>query len=288
MSDEFLLKWQKEVEAANLTADKFAELFADFIAHYYPNVTVKSIPPFSLELSPTAVPEEDARRAICNLENLWNSCSQSAGRRVSILKPIIDGLPDMINALSASNVVPEATLTNIVPLIRSVQFLNDLRATGFQAVWKDYAEDLVIVYGIDLPQAAIMLSLEQRLSLNLSDKELFDTTLANVKRILTGHVGLRPVGAGVFQVIATNSYESSLLLSENVMNGIASRVEGPLVVSVPAKNYVFGTGANSQEGMESLRELTRTVTAAGAYVISDKLYTCDGPIDGLMQLTLRA
>ena len=71
---------------------------------------------------------------------------------------------------------------------------------------------------------------------------------------------------------AGGDYEASLLLFDDIWRGGKIKMNGDIVVAVPAKDVLLITGSNNRKGIAAVRELAAKYKAESRYEITDTLF----------------
>ena len=164
--------------------------------------------------------------------------------------------------------------TRIVPVIKDRQWLDELhntlkaRGTPQQHLAERYNNELVIVYAQDDPNRMRYLTIQE--DLGLSREALRALAIDNLKRLLPKIEIL--VYGDVMLVTAGGDYEASLLLIDEIWSGGKVKVDGDIVVAIPARDTLLVTGSRNRAGLKRMRELTAKAMAKGPYELTDTLF----------------
>ena len=164
--------------------------------------------------------------------------------------------------------------TRIVPVIKDRQWLDELhntlkaRGTPQQHLAERYNNELVIVYAQDDPNRMRYLTTDE--DLGLSREALRALAIDNLKRLLPKIEIL--VYDEIMLVSAGGDYEASLLLIDEIWTGGQIKVDGDIVVAIPARDTLLVTGSRNRAGLKRMRELTAKAMAQGPYELTDTLF----------------
>ena len=101
--------------------------------------------------------------------------------------------------------------------------------------------DLVVVYAENRLGALRILSSRD----DVGDRtRLRDAALTNLSRLLP-KIEIRPGSDGVLLISAGGEFDASLLLAGNLWSGGQVKVDGDIVVAVPAKDVLIATGSHN-------------------------------------------
>lgn len=70
----------------------------------------------------------------------------------------------------------------------------------------------------------------------------------------------------------TTTYQPSLLLFDDIWNGGAIKVDGEIVVAVPARGVLLVTGSRNEKGVEKVREIAQDLATDGNYTLTSTLF----------------
>jgi uncharacterized protein YtpQ (UPF0354 family) len=82
---------------------------------------------------------------------------------------------------------------------------------------------------------------------------------------------MRRIG-DVMLISAGGDYEASLLLIDDIWSGGQIKVDGDVVVAVPARDVLLVTGSRNRTALKSIRELAAKYVAEGRYELTDTLF----------------
>jgi uncharacterized protein YtpQ (UPF0354 family) len=133
---------------------------------------------------------------------------------------------------------------------------------------EDYNDELVIVYAMDEANRTRYLMANEEIG--VARKDLRKLAVRNLDRLLP-QVQLKHDG-DVGLMTANGDYEASLLLFDEIWRGGKVKVDGDIVVAVPAKDALFITGSNNREGIARLRKAATELKAQSRYQLTDTLF----------------
>jgi uncharacterized protein YtpQ (UPF0354 family) len=196
-------------------------------------------------------------------------------------------LDEIIRTYSAAILEPRDSKAKIdrariVPIVKDRGWLGEVAkslksrsaAAPAENVYEDLNEELVIVYAEDSPKNIRYLTPKDLDELATAKKELRLLAVSNLKKILP-EIKMHDGGA-VFMVTAGGDYEASLLLFDSLWSGGAIKVDGDIVVAVPARDLLLVTGSNSPAGIKKLRELAAKFSRESTYPLTDALFVYRG------------
>jgi uncharacterized protein YtpQ (UPF0354 family) len=249
--------------AETLSSQAFTQEFAQALTGALPSasVTVKG----DLALS---VKETSGLDRTIFLTNAYREYSLDPKRFGDIVK-------GFVAAMSRSGPAPaKLDRARIVPVIKDRQWLVDLhkmhKAQGKEQehLSENFNNELVIVYAED--DATRMRYLTTSEDIGVGRQELRALAVENLKRILP-KIEMRG-DDHVLLVSAGGDYEPSLLLIDEIWTGGQVKVNGDIVVAVPARDVLLVTGSRDRTGLKQVRELAAKFVAQGPYGLTDTLF----------------
>jgi hypothetical protein len=253
--------------ADTLAPRAFSEEMARALQAAMPSATVTITGDLELGITDTT-----RRSASASLANSYRDYTRDPQRLGAILQVYVKGL------LSSPPLAAPAALdrTRIVAVIKDKQWLadmqNGLRAQGVQDV-PDFAverfnNELIIAYAQDDPARMRY----------LTTAELAGEDRAALRALAIGNlVRLLPkiemqAGPQLSVITAGGDYEASLLLLDELWSGGQIKVEGDIVVAIPARDMLFITGSRSRAGLKALRELAAKAVAEESHRLTSTLF----------------
>jgi uncharacterized protein YtpQ (UPF0354 family) len=173
-------------------------------------------------------------------------------------------------------------ITRIVPIIKPVEFLNDIKneAKGIGAtkdvegVYEQYNDQLIIAYAEDTKNSIRYLTHDDLKDLPINPDSLRTIAVKNVDRLLTS---IQKKGNnGVYMLVAGGDYEASIILLNGILNKENFAVNGDLVITIPNRDMLLITGSTDKEGIQKITDLATKTYQTGNYPISPYLYKWNG------------
>lgn len=251
------------VRAQTLNSRNFTEVFARALTAALPSATVTVKGDLALSVKETS----GLDRTIF-LTNAYREYSLDPKRFADIVK-------GFVAAMSRSGTASaKLDRSRIVPVIKDRQWLVDLHKMH-KAQGKDqehlsdsFNNELVIVYAED--DATRMRYLTTSEDIGVGRQELRALAIENLKRILP-KIEMRG-DDHVLLVSAGGDYEPSLLLIDEIWTGGQVKVNGDIVVAVPARDVLLVTGSRDRTGLKHVRELAAKFVAQGPYGLTETLF----------------
>jgi uncharacterized protein YtpQ (UPF0354 family) len=167
--------------------------------------------------------------------------------------------------------------SRIVPVIKSQRWLDGLRADRKarhleqtpEPLTESYNSELIVAYAEDRPTSIRYLTTRD----DIGDPDrikLFVLALGNLHRLLP-KIEMRDGADGTFLIEAGGDYEASLLLADDIWSSGQIKVDGDIVIAVPAKDALLVTGSRNRTGLKTLRAMAAQI-AAGPYGLTRALF----------------
>jgi uncharacterized protein YtpQ (UPF0354 family) len=166
--------------------------------------------------------------------------------------------------------------SRIVPVIKDRQWLadlhNTLKARGVDKppdfIVDDFNDELIVVYAEDDPNRTRYLTTEE---VKMDRGELRALAVANLKRLLP-KIEMRNHD-NVFSLLsAGGDYEASLLLFDDIWSDGQIKVDGDIVVAVPARDVLLITGSKNRKGLKVVRAMAADMAAKQPHRLTDTLF----------------
>jgi len=253
--------------AETLSPSAFTQEFARALTAAMPSATVKVEGELQLSLK-----DASGLERTLFLSNPYQEYALDPKRFGDIVKRLAAAL------LQSDNAQAKLDRSRIIPVIKDRKWLFDLRQS-LKAQGKDqehlsesFNDELVIVYAEDDPTRMRFLSADE--DVGVSPQELRALAIENLRRILP-KIEMR-VGDHVLLISAGGDYEPSLLLLDEIWSGGQVKVNGDIVVAIPARDVLLVTGSRDRAGVRRLRELAAKLAAEGPYGLTDALFVYRG------------
>lgn len=161
--------------------------------------------------------------------------------------------------------------SRIVPTIKDRGWLAGIaslsKSPGHEPLSEPLNEELVIAYVEDSSTRARYLTASDEVG---DRKTLRARAVANLKRILP-KIEMRPQPDGWAIVSAGGNYEASLLLLDEIWSSRQIKVDGDIVVAIPARDALLVTGSNNRSGLKALRAMADRL-ASEPYRLTKRLF----------------
>jgi uncharacterized protein YtpQ (UPF0354 family) len=170
----------------------------------------------------------------------------------------------LVEATGDDNGLPKLDRTRIVPIIKDRSWFEAMARRGREQsppqelVAEPLNGDLVVVYAENRLGTLRILSSRDEVGDRARLREL---ALTNLSRMLP-KIEIRPGADGVLLISAGGEFDASLLLADNLWSSEKVKVDGDIVVAVPAKNALIVTGSNNAAGLARLRAAASRFAAA--------------------------
>lgn len=203
-----------------------------------------------------------------HLENAYRNYLANRGSRREIIAGFVNALLSTDDKLLPKDIVPvikdRAFVTETLEYLKSQG-----KDTSDFFVVEDYNEELVIVYAVDSRQSLRYMNPSMLKELELHGESLRSLAVSNLKRILP-EINARGQSP-LWMLTAGGTFESSLLLLDNVWDKTRFRIEGEIVVAIPCRDVLLVTDSSSEVGLQGIRRAAAEARSA-AYRLTDRLF----------------
>ena len=137
-------------------------------------------------------------------------------------------------------------------------------------VVRPFAGDLVVMYAEDLSGHFAYLSHKRMRELGLDPDALHTLAIGN----LPGRVGQIQLHGSAPRLLITagGNLEATLLLHPTLWESLAEHLPGAPLAAVPARDLLFVTGADSEEGRAFLKQMAEKELEDKRYALSRKIF----------------
>ena len=188
-------------------------------------------------------------------ERLWESCKAKGA--VALAAEVDRWVSSCLEPPD----IPESERV-LVPLLRPQELMQVPRervpaADSHEVRWDLFTRfcgPLVVVYALDAGARFYYVTSMERLNeLGYEAQGLLAQAVENLGKVLPEVRAYSSEGSCI-QLCAGGDYEASLLLMDDVCDGLAEQVAGDLVACVPARDLIFLTGSEDPGGLADLRQ----------------------------------
>ncbi len=254
--------------AASLTPQAFTAAFAAAASAAMPDAKVGIAADLRLETRSAAGGTTDT-----DLHNAYGVYLADPGQLDAVIRRYVGLLVDTVHIGSA---LPPVDRTRIVPVLKpkawaAAVFEQRKSAPQTMLLTEPFNGELTIVYAEDLPSSIRFLMLRD----DVGDRaKLHNLALANLSRLLP-KIEMRAGADGLWLISAGGEYEASLLLADDIWSSGQIKVDGDIVVAVPAKDALIVTGSRNAAGIARLRQIASDL-ARGPYALTPSLFVYRG------------
>jgi hypothetical protein len=246
--------------AQTLSPEAFTERFAKAFGQAVHSNDITVARPLQLEMRTAA-----GTRSI-NLSNTYREYLGSPERFDELVEIFADAVrhpipPKLDRAYITPMIKDRAWLAQIEPLFR--QHNGEVLSEPFNA-------ELAIVYAEDSNTRARYLDSREDVGERSALRAL---AIDNLARLLPT-IQMRQFGE-LFLISAGGNYEPSLLLFDQIWSGGQIKVDGDIVVAIPARDMLLVTGSKNRKGLKAMREMAAKAMQ-GAYRLTDTLFVYRG------------
>jgi uncharacterized protein YtpQ (UPF0354 family) len=263
-----ILTWGSAQAADLLPPPAFTAVVARAIAEALPSAKVTVVGDLQLE---TRLPGGEA---ISN--DLQNAYRRYVGDPEHLDEIVRQRVAGLVESVRDSQTKPPLDRTRIVPVLKPIAWAEEIRQQrktrpDLQPLTEPFNSELIIVYAEDRSASMRFLMMND----DVGDRsKLHELAVANLHRLLS-KIEMREGGSGIFLIQAGGDYEASLLLADSIWSSGQIKVDGEIVVAVPAKDALLVTGSHNRAGIARLRALAPEI-AAGAYGLTATLFVYRG------------
>lgn len=251
--------------AERMTPRAFTEVFAAAVTAALPTAKVTVAGDLHLETRSAG-----GETITTDLHNAYQVYLGDPAHPYELIERYVSVLADSLNTKSVVD------RSRIVPVLKSASWVEAIQeqrkgAPPTQLLTEAFNSELTIVYAEDHPSSIRYLMASNDVG---DHGKLHDLALANLNRILP-KIEMIPGPDGVFLINAGGEYEPSLLLADGIWSSGQIKVDGDVVVAVPAKSALVVTGSHNRAGIANLRSIAAELVK-GPYALTPALFVYRG------------
>lgn len=250
-----------------MSPEQFSKTFVEQLQAALPDLHINVQGPMDLQVIDPA----SGRGGYVHLGNLYAEHTRRGRPMEQLLAPVVGTLAQL------GQPSPGLDRQRIVPVIKDRAWLTELQRAGASSedgavpyVYDLFNRDLVIVYAEDSEGSIAYFPPHKFEASGILRGELRALAIANLERLLPP-IDVE-VGGGISRVIAGGHYEASVLLFDWLWSGGELRVEGDIVVAVPARDLLLFTGTAKRADIDKLRALAREWVGKATYPLTERLF----------------
>jgi uncharacterized protein YtpQ (UPF0354 family) len=259
-------------QAKTLTPGEFTAAFTAVLRAELPTATI--VAKGDLEL---VIKDADGKKtATAFLHNAYQEYTSAPSNDVqNVIRKYVTALVEQQQSKPA-----KLDRARIVPVIKDRQWLADtqqtLKARGAGPlpayIFEPLNDELLVFYAEDTPNNIRYLTPKSLEEAGVAQADLRALSIANLKKLLP-KIELRS-GPLVSMVVAGGNYEASLLLLDDVWSKgpVPAKVDGDVVVAIPARDLLMVTGSRNRAGVERLRQLATKLVHDASYRLTPVLF----------------
>jgi uncharacterized protein YtpQ (UPF0354 family) len=253
--------------AETLTPRAFTDAFAAAATAAMPSATVTVKGDLYVDTR-----DAGGKTTTSDLRNAYDRYISDPGHFADVIRRYVALL---VETVQASNAKLSLDRSRIVPVLKNQKWLDSVRtpskgagaAPASEPLNEPFNDELTIVYAEDRDHSIRFLTTRD----DAGDRsKLHDLALANLNRLLP-KIEMRGGADGLWLIEAGGEYEASLLLAEDIWASGQIKVDGDIVVAVPAKDALIVTGSRNRDGLLRLRSIAAEI-AAGPYGLTPNLF----------------
>jgi uncharacterized protein YtpQ (UPF0354 family) len=251
----------------NLSPRAFTLEIAKAIRAAAPSATVRVERELEIEIL-----YSNGQRVTATLGTAYNIYSKEPERLKSVIERHVSGLSKPPAAGQAA-AKPKLDHSRIVPVVKTRKWLDDtnkeIKTSGAQQeqLVENFNDELLIAYAEDNPKAFRYLTTKEYTG---NPAELRELALKNLLRVLP-KIEQRIYNEHVSSISAGDDYTSSLLLVDHIWSGGQIKVQGDIVVAIPARDAILVTGSRDPM-LKNFRALAADLQEKDPHWVTDTLF----------------
>ena len=206
-----------------------------------------------------------------NLDRVFAFCKREKGSCETELDRYVKGAAQVHKDRTAP---PRRDAVRVV--LRASQYVQAAQSSvggqGAQILPRPFTDGLVSLPVLDSPLTVRMLGSKDNTQLGLSEAEVHELGLRNLRATLKPLMDVAKVARpGQIGRIVGDTYDPSRLLLHDAWEPLAKEQKGTLIVAIPATDAVFYIGEDTPIAIDALRALVKNVLSRAPNRLSDVL-----------------
>jgi uncharacterized protein YtpQ (UPF0354 family) len=240
---------------------EFTAQFARALQAAMPSAKVRIVRDLQLDVG-----RPDGSAATVSLANNYKDYTPDPKWFDAVIKAYAATLAKPLAAKLAGGV----DMTRIVPIIKDRAWLAELqgrfkqKSASQQPLFEDFAGELVVVYAEDTDKATRYLNSSE--IQGFEPGRLRALAVENLMRLMP-RIEMRQLAEGAYMITSHADYGASLILADSIWSGDQVKVNGDIVVAVPAKDVILATGSRDRENLKAMRQLTHDLAKGNGGLI---------------------
>lgn len=257
----FKPNWRTVLQRPDIKPDVFTNVVKSAIRELLPGSSVEYVGELELE---ARLPNE--LKVWIWLGNIYSSLPDETEARIDDVERFARSFEQM----PVDDDLPPPDIDSIIPQIKDDRYIAEINQLGDddQAlhVTEPFAADLQILYSIDTELSIRPLREDSLPVIGIGRKNLRETALDNLKRILPPIETQQTDVGGM--LVCGGTYEASLLLLDDLWAQIEEHYSGALLGCVPARDMMLFGNSDDPRALEMIYDICDQVEANGGYLIS--------------------
>lgn len=256
---------------SHLTEREFTEKFVDVLSKSHPDIKYT----INGDLSITAKIKEGTHYHY--LDNAYKEYKMDPESLDKIVQAY---------ALSSSelyNDSEEMTDNNIIPVIKPVDYLDEIKKLGsdlkveegIDTVYESYNDSLIVMYVENKETSFNYFSQKKLDKLGIPRKKLREIAVRNLKSILK-NIEIQRWDNGIIEIIAGGIFETSLVLLPKIWIKNEFHLRGDIVIAIPSRGILLLAGSHDGNAITTLKSIALKSYAEESYSISPYLFKWNG------------
>jgi len=253
-----------------MTVKEFTKIYFDSLTHRFPTTKFSIVDDSTIQSS---FQDYDMR---ISSDNAYREYKMEPDSLYEVLSRYVTVSSEAIKPTK------ELDINNIVPIIKPVEYLEELQIEAdklgakkdIEGVYERYNDQLIIAYAHDSKNNIQYLTRDDLKSLSINSDSLRPIAIRNLDKILNNIE--RQGTQGTYMLTAGGNFEVSIILLDNIFTKKSLPVEGEYVIAIPNRDMLLVTGSRNKAGIEKIKGIAKESFETGNYQVSQYLYKWNG------------
>lgn len=227
-----------------------------------PDLPIKQI-----DTETISFPEHDGSTATMSFHNVWLTCKENDGNRLSTLRNWL-----YIWEKSADDHIYFSG--TLVAAIRNYgDALNSQEEGGEGPAGIEIAPGLQALFVLDSESGMVFMKTNHEFLIDANYKELLPKAIENLRTVLPPNVEVYKTSDYTWLLRIDNNYESSLILFDDIMSFMEKEANGKLIFCVPTREILLCAYNESDRLLQHLKKSAKEAFESGPYSLSPNVYS---------------
>lgn len=210
-----------------------------------------------------------------NLENFFNAYTEAPEQIEDITVRVVEAVEHLKLARDIKSFA--ALRERVFPMLKPIALLAVVRERQLPLlVYRPFLADLIITYVIDEPSSVAYINEEHLDHWGITEQELHDEALANLRQRTIGGTNYTTAGEGVQRIFifsTQDGYDATRLLLPEILEQWREKMPGRMVIGIPNRDFLIAFSDTDRNILANVARQIQADSAERSYGLTDQLFT---------------